>query len=237
MAQPDHHIIRVFFEWVKEARHYAIFDPSGRERRAFIPIQKVQEHFEDERRQRLIEILEAVFSPGTPPLYAENVLPKYIAVFCILLHIGKGRHIPEFIKHGSLSDAALPFDPESAPPRFPHSAEDPNFFSKFCDEQWRWCAPKFQRHMLDEEFEAKRVLPITFMEELGDGGSAKLYKIKIHKLYNDLLSDDSKVVRQSMHANITRKCANGSPKIGIERGISQYLCPKEIQDRRRQEIL
>lgn len=201
MTQPDHLVIQAFFDWVCQARDYAVLNPSRLERHAFIPIPKVEAYFERDRRQRLIEILDAIYFPETRPLYTENILPKYTAVFCILLHIGKGRYILKFTKHASLGDSALPFDPENPPAKFPICPEDPSFFPHFCDQQWRWCAPKFQRHMLNEEFGARTVLPITSMEQLGDGGSARLYKIKIHKLYNELLTfDESKIVSLSTDA-------------------------------------
>jgi hypothetical protein len=136
MAEPDHHpVIRGFFDWVRRARSYAILEPTGQERRAFVPIQKIETYFTERDRQSLNEILDAVFILEDPPLYAENIVPKYTAVFCILLHINKGRYIKDFTKYGALSDAGLPFDPANPPPRFPTSSEDPNFFSRFCDEQ------------------------------------------------------------------------------------------------------
>jgi hypothetical protein len=201
MAEPNHSVIRDFFEWVRQARDYAVLDPSGQERRAFISIQKVEAHFEYLHRQNLIEILHALF-PEDPLLYAENIVPRYTAIFCILLHINKGRYILEFTKHASLRDTALPFDPVNRPSKFPLSAEDPDFFSRFCNEQWKWCAPIFHRYMLNEHFEAKIVLPIIFKEKLGDGGSATIYKIRIHNLFNDLLSDDLKTVSLSTHDKI-----------------------------------
>jgi hypothetical protein len=216
MAQPDHPLVRDFLVWVNQAREYALLEPSGQDRRAFVPMQKVQGHFEEEDLRRLMDILHAVFFPEPPPLYAENIFPKYVAIFCILLHIGKGRYIREFAEHESLCDNRLPFDLANPPAKFPPSTEDPNFFSKFCEEQWRWCTPIFQRLMLNESFEARRVLPITFMEELGDGSSAKLYKIKIHKAYNSLRPDDSKDVSVPTSAKTCRRCANCLPNVEIE---------------------
>lgn len=196
MAEPDHHpVIRGFFDWVRRARAYAVLEPTGQERRAFVPIQKIQTYFAERDRQRLNEILDAVFMPEDPPLYAENIIPKYVAVFSILLHINKARYIKDFTTYGPLSDAALPFDPVNPPPKFPTSSEDPNFFLRFCEEQWRFCSPTFQRHMLDERFEGKRILPITYKEWLGGGGSGTVYKIKVHKLYNELITDETKAVR------------------------------------------
>jgi hypothetical protein len=209
MAEPDRDpVIQGFLNWVRRARVYAVLEPTGQERRAFVPIQKLETYFTERDRQRLIEILDAVFLPEDPPLYSENITPKYTAVFSILLHINKGRYIKDFTKYGALSDARLPFDPDDPPPKFPISTEDPNFFSRFCDEQWKFCAPTFQRHMLDEQFEGKRTLPITYKERLGGGGSGTLYKIKIHKHYNELILDESKAVRPTLYSGINRFYAN-----------------------------
>jgi hypothetical protein len=205
MAGPDsHHVIQGFLECVRRARVYAVLEPSGQERRAFVPIQKLETYFTEHNRQSLNELLDAAFFPEDAPLYAENITPKYTAVFTILLHINKQRYIKEFTKHGALSDSHLPFDPDDPPPKFPISTEDPNFFSRFCDEQWKFCAPTFQRHMLDEQFESKRILPITYKERLGGGGSGTLYKIKIHKLYNELIEDESKMVRPDTPLDINQ---------------------------------
>lgn len=213
MAEPDHYpVIQGFFDWVRRARAYAILEPTGQERRAFVPIQKIQTYFAERDRQSLNEILDAVFMPEDPPLYAENIVPKYTAVFSILLYINKGRYIKDFTTCGALSDAALPFDPADPPSRFPISAKDPNFFSRFCEEQWRFCAPTFQRNMLDDKFESERILPITYKKTLGGGGSGTVYKIKIHKLYNELITDESKAVRPCLHVKFGHLCANGSQK-------------------------
>jgi hypothetical protein len=70
--------------------------------------------------------------------------------------------------------------------------------------------------MLNESFEDRRVLPITFMEELGNGSSAKLYKIKIHKAYNSLRPDDSQDVSVSTSAKTFRRLVNCLTNVEIE---------------------
>jgi len=56
--------------------------------------------------------------------------------------------------------------------------------------------------MLDEEFEGKRVLPITYKERLGGRGSGTLYKVKIYKDYNELILGESKAVRPTLHPTL-----------------------------------
>ena len=144
MAEPGRHsAIQGFLDWVRRSQVYAVLEPTAQERRAFVPIQKLESYFTERGCQRLIEILDAVFLPEDPPLYAENIASRYTAVFSILLHINKGRYIRDFTNHAALSDARLPFDPDDPPPKFPASTEDPNFFSRFCDEQWKFCVPTF----------------------------------------------------------------------------------------------
>lgn len=154
MSQPYHQTAEDFFTFAIRAREYTALDDDNPERKAFMPI---------ERHTRC-------HLPPRTAIIPENIIPKYVAVFCILLRIHKGPCITEFTKYANLSDANLPFTPSAIPPNFPYSDTDSSFYSSFCTEQWQWCAPTFQRHMLNEVFPAERVLPIMFKQKLAGGG-------------------------------------------------------------------
>jgi hypothetical protein len=69
---------------------------------------------------------------------------------------------------------------------FPTSTNDPRFFQRFCEEQWRFSAPVFLYNDTNLHFEANRILPIISKDKLAGGGSAVLHQIKLHKAYNKL---------------------------------------------------
>jgi hypothetical protein len=172
-----------FLEWLRKNQSYAKTDPEIEERLAFFPISEVKKALGADNREWLDDILDELFQPDDPP-DSVTLLNKYAAVFCILLEIGKGRAIADFIRK-ELHDQRLPH-PNSEPPGFPQYGGDGTFYKRFYAKQWRFCAPEFEKNM-DTHFEADRILPIVRKERLGGGGSATLYEIKLHSSYNLLL--------------------------------------------------
>jgi hypothetical protein len=85
MSQPYDPVIQAFFAWVQGKQAYAVVKPGGQERCAFIAIEEVKVYLEDRECRRLVEILNVVFQPDSPPISAANIVPRYVAVFCILL--------------------------------------------------------------------------------------------------------------------------------------------------------
>jgi hypothetical protein len=187
MAQRDEHPdIQTFLEWVRKNIEYAVLDPNREERRAFIPLKTIQEHFTEDGGARLNDLLAAVFTPRDPPVDPDDILENYTTIFCILIEIGKGRFIENFSSWG-LGDRMLPFESGDPPPsHFPTDTDDPNFYEKFCERQWKFCALEFKARMTNIRCHPDRILPIVSKERITGGGSAMLYRIKLHSAYNKL---------------------------------------------------
>ena len=187
-SQPDHNSdIQNFQQWARDARCVT----SGGDTRdeltqSFIPNPKLESYLRVPRRVR--SLLEALFPGNELPVEPEEVRKKYSKVFVILLLIGKGRYIENFVGRDSLCDQHLPF--ESKPSAFPIESTDPHFFKKFHDIQWELCAPYFD-DATNKQFEPNEILPIIHKEKLAGGGNATIYKIKIHEAYNRLTLSDS----------------------------------------------
>lgn len=190
--------INRFVEQVDRCRAEEILDPTSTPQRTrpFVPIDEIKAYFEDQQCTEFFSILSALFPSGLK-IYPKEILPKYTAVFCILLYIGRGQYIDYFRHYNSLSDAALPFNPAHPPANIPHAAEDPGFLNRFCEEQWRFCAQVLEDNLEDKHFESERVLPIISKQRLAGGRSANLWKIKIHPSYNKIISKEEKAVRFS----------------------------------------
>jgi hypothetical protein len=110
------------------------------------------------------------------------------------LRISKGYWIKHFRHYESLSDARLPFDPNTQPLNWPDHTNDPDFLKKFCEEQWKFCVPVIRQPFLDRHFPTDTILPIVYKKNLHSGGSPTLYLIKLHPAYNKLIAEDDKVV-------------------------------------------
>jgi len=151
-----------------------------------MPLNAVKDYLEADRNARLHQILVALFEPEEPQVYADEILQNFIAIFCILLEIGGGKYIGSFTSTWDLCDQRLPFDPLRAPSPFPIVPEDNRFFERFCEKQWRFCVPNFQFPMIRIHFEEKRILPIIQKDLIAGGGSAMLYRIRLHGSYNKL---------------------------------------------------
>ncbi|PVH88884.1 hypothetical protein DL98DRAFT_565731 [Cadophora sp. DSE1049] len=188
MAQHDEHPeVQAFHAFLRKNISYAVVDPnSASARRGFQSIKAIREYFEQNGSTRLRELLLGVWYPDEPLVDPDDILQNYIAVFCILVELGKGTFVEHFSSR-DLSDLRLPFDPGQSPQtHFPTITDDPNFFRAFCDMQWKYCAPEFKCPMMNIHFEDQRILPIVSKELIAGGGSALLYRIRLHSLYNRL---------------------------------------------------
>lgn len=194
MSQPDEApSIQQFFSWANRERKYSRISPDSDERIPFNSIPPIEAYFKEKNHEKLNAILIALFESDAPPGIAEVIVKDYVAVFSILVYIGKGRHIQNFIEY-NLNNQHLPFNPSHPPPDFPNSSDE-RFFEKFCQQQWRFCCTIFSRDGLyNRHFHAKQILPIVDKQQLGDGASAVLYKIRIHDEYNHLHPPDIKSV-------------------------------------------
>ena len=196
MSQPDHHaVLQDFFTWERQSRIEVVADISTDEKAYFTPVEALKSYFKANGSKKLNKILLEVFQPEDIPINPEMILQDHSAVFCILLRISKGRYIEYFARFEELSDQRLPFDPTHPPACFPEATDDPNFLQRFCEKQWMYCVPVFDNHMLHKHFGPQRLLPITYKERRGGGGSAIIYKIKLYGPHNKLLPAGSQIVR------------------------------------------
>jgi hypothetical protein len=173
--------IEEFLEWTRRNQIYAVTDPEIEERSAFVPLHIIKNYF---NRERIGNILSS-FAYSSAQIDALGVFPSYITIFCILLAIGHGDAIEDFVGYEHLSDEYLPFDTNHQPPGFPTPKSNADLYSSFCDQQWRFCPPYFKENM-DARFEAKRILPIVQRTKLAGGGNAILSEINLHNSYNYL---------------------------------------------------
>ncbi|KAL8769016.1 MAG: hypothetical protein Q9209_004933 [Squamulea sp. 1 TL-2023] len=144
-------------------------------------------------------LLDELFEDSSQsPVNADRVRAKYLRPFAILLSCGCGRMIRHFHKHQGLQDTSLPF--RSEPEDFPKSAIK-NLFETFRKEQWQFYPIQLDYDMSDD-LANDYILPITAKEEIGNGGSAILYKIIVDEAYNTLKPvDPTRVTTESVAAN------------------------------------
>lgn len=129
----------------------------------------------------LSNILAALFDKEEDRPDRGKILNGYATVFAILIAIDRGRYIGNFLVHYTLGDAKLPFLAQSS--EFPHdhsgATDDKSLFERFQEAQWRFCAPVLQRG--DEMvFPDRAPMPYTEKELAGTGGSAQVFKVKLH---------------------------------------------------------
>jgi hypothetical protein len=171
-----------FLKWLSENESHAVGDIDAGSGSSFVYLGTVKTYLEENDREKLAEILDVLFQDDGGP-DQEELLTHYLAVFCILLQIGKGEYIDHFVDH-EIHDQ-FEFDPEHIPPKFPSVSGDETFYQMFCEAQWRFCVPDFKENM-KKIFHPKRTLPIVEKRLLATGGSARIYIIKLHNSYDKL---------------------------------------------------
>lgn len=153
----------------------------------FVPAGEVEEYLR--RPGKLRDILSALFKDGGDDIDARQLVNHYSIVFAILVSIDCGAYIGNFLTHDSLRDTRLPF--VERPRRFPEQGVSDVFFQRFKDEQARFCAPKFDEG--HHKFEQDERLPFLEKKFVGAGGSAKVYKVKLHAMHDYLSGPESPV--------------------------------------------
>ena len=186
-SQSDHHKdIQDFHQLISTLRCPCISITKDHHQSSFVPESLLRDYFQDSYHAK--RLLAALYPDVECPVNPERIL-KYSRVFSILLLIGKGHFIQNFVQHQELQDHKLPFDDQ--PRSFPTDTADARFFIMFYKRQWEFCPPEFEEGM-DVHFRDEYVLPILEEKEIGKGGSGRVYKIVLHKDYNKLQSDGSR---------------------------------------------
>lgn len=175
-----------------------MFGPDTSITHRFVATDDAKQYLVEDNYRRLKRLIQAVHPNARSvagSLREDDIVPRNVAVFCILLSVGKGWWMEQFRHHSSLSDAALPFDEKSPPSNWPLSG-DGDFLQKFCDAQWKFCAPVLSAPFMLKEFPPNMVLPIIHKEILNTkGNNPSLWLIKIHPSYNKLITEAEKRVR------------------------------------------
>jgi hypothetical protein len=196
MAQQPHTgSVRDLFDFMQKNQQYSVADPSREERFPFIPLNVIKDYLEQDHETRLEVILDDIYFPHPrPSIDPSLILNNFVGVFCALLEAEWVTAIEYFVER-DYNDYRFPFDPQNQPPGLPPDSDGRGHYKRFCETQWKFCAPEFQ-HNLNRHFEDKHRLPIVSKEMLSSkGGSATLYVIKIHGSYNKLRSKLSGAVR------------------------------------------
>lgn len=178
--------LQAFFDWENDSMVDVITETATTEKTAFVPVEKIKAYFSLDYHENLNQILRVVFGSPYPPIDPESILVEHTAVFCILLRIGKGRYIEHFAGYEELSDRRLPFDFSHAPAELSDIDQDPVLLQRFCDTQWTYCVPTFDKNMFNKRFGKQRILPITYKEPCGREGLAEKSVISVYGPYNEM---------------------------------------------------
>ena len=137
--------------------------------------------------EAVTELLHAFFDPHDPRcegLDAGEIKRKYSKIFCLLITIGKGHFITNFVQY-RIDDQRLPIGPNK-PDNFPSSTSDPDYFSTFYKKQWQYCVPELGV-VHDRRYEPRDlILPIRRVKQIGEGGSATAHLIEVLGSYYQL---------------------------------------------------
>lgn len=224
--QPDHNadpVIQEFHEWVPKHCKLGTNGPSPAPNSSFMPLPDLQAYLKAEK--RTTRLLRALYSDCEHRHIIELLEEWYIRVFAILILIGKGRYIEHFVRHESLRDPQLPFLVK--PSHFPVDPNYPSFWDLFYEKQFAFCPRYFRYYENNQQLEDRRILPIISKEVLDEGGSAAIYKIKLHPHYDQLnpVGEPSRVsayLCDRLAASLAKK------RPGLQCSTSEYLCPQDV---------
>jgi hypothetical protein len=226
LSQPDWDPdISEFMRWVESQSVIGTLGPVSAVNCPFMPLPRLETYLKEGSRTR--RLLGALFPHRELPVGPEDIWRNCIKVFSILLLIGKGSFIQHFVQHDQLWDAKLPF--LSRPRHFPPSTGKDNFFESFSKKQWHFCPYVFRYNEINAQLEKECILPIIHKQQLGDGGSALTYKIKLHPAYDYLTaSTDIRRVRLQQLLILQHLCKLTKVCAGLEPPIREYLCSENI---------
>ncbi len=165
--------------------------------RRFIPRSTLEKKFKEPG--KVEGLLRALFGNSNDALPdADYIRNRYLRPFVILLCVGQGEMIYQFVEHESLQDRHLPF--RAVPEGFPSSATG-DLWETFKKEQWGFCATDLEYNM-SYHLNTDQILPVVDKERLGEGGSAVTHKITVHPDYDSLGPPGSTTVRFSFEPSI-----------------------------------
>ena len=158
------------------------------ESRYFVPIGSIEGWFRGGQTDyaRAENVLTAIFDSANStdheiPVSASDVTDYCCRVLCILVLIGKAEFIARFVRYDTLRDDRLPFPRSGPPEHFPPDPTDSDFYDKFFQAQWMFCAPKLTSAS-DLEIGSDNVLPFCYSEHL----QGPVFMIRVHPRHDGL---------------------------------------------------
>ena len=143
--------------------------------RSFVPCSKVEELLTD----NVVRSILRVYCRHPCPINTTNVLQLSPRGVCILLEIGYAHHLLSFVRFPELRDNKLPLT--TRPKRFP---QEDDIWEKFSKLQWEYFPVKLDTN--PSMFELNHIIPFLDMKILASGSSATLYKVTLHREYDEL---------------------------------------------------
>jgi hypothetical protein len=170
----------------------------------FLPRSALAPYFAD--RSRLEDLLEAVVDSNAPPVDTSLLSESYLTVFSILVLLGRGGLIADFIRNENFCDDKLPFSADTGA-QWPTSSGfdlDPDVIRRFCDIQWIFLPHNFGINDGVPVLEPERVLPITNWQQVAENAFATVTEITIHPAHHNYARRDSAVSTLAMLDTIRR---------------------------------
>lgn len=164
------------------------------DRLCFVPEVALFEVMEKPRVKACLECLKV-------PLHELDILTDEVMrgarkCFAILLLMGKGAVIKDFITHDGLlnssPDDRLPFNSETLKNYFKVPETNP-LVLEFMEKQWYFATPALGRYLLSRELSPDAILPYLYEEEAGNSSMGRVLKVTLHPKSHRLQVKDNKV--------------------------------------------
>ncbi|KAF2265882.1 kinase-like protein [Lojkania enalia] len=173
--------LQQYANWIQDHCAYGL--SCDGERKAFVPLAATHTYLK--RAGHVKHLLTAVTRSTIQPGGVRESFPK---IFTILLLIGKGSFIEDFLNSSELSDSSLPLFQKPRGLRCLNDVE----FQQFQEQQWIFCAPLFDARLLHGvHYSPSYILPITSKREIAEGGSAVVFEIALHPDHDRLGRQDN----------------------------------------------
>lgn len=185
--------VQAFCDWLKKDRVTGSQD-DHEELQDFVPSGEVAAYLKGNG--VLKDILAALYPSQDHRDSAKEIVNRFSKVFAILISIGYGGQILNFLPHDSLSDGRLPF--ETRPLKFPRDPYETDhygpgsFFGRFQAEQPRFCAQIMAAGAFSS-IEPQQRMPFLEKTLVGRGGSAHVFRIKVHADHDQLKRRNAQV--------------------------------------------
>ncbi|KAL1619885.1 hypothetical protein SLS54_006484 [Diplodia seriata] len=180
-SELDSELHQEFRVWIESQKIRGIGAPGAAADPSYVPQQRVVEYFKASK--TISQLLQRLKPDGGLEAYQSTISKEYPKVLCVLLIIGQGRQIETFVRYTSLCDTRLPFDHK--PANFPFAYDGSDFFGRFKEVQWQFCAQPLTYNM-NLVYEDARILPIMTKDPIGRGGTSNIFKITLPQAYDEL---------------------------------------------------